>query len=92
MFLSDFDYDLPENLVAQQPLPNRTDSRLLHLTVDGLSHEQFPDLLNHLHAGDLLVLNDTQVVKARLHGEKDSGGLAEVLLERVVVLDANVAV
>jgi S-adenosylmethionine:tRNA ribosyltransferase-isomerase len=90
MFLSDFDYDLPENLVAQQPLPNRTDSRLLHLTVDGLSHEQFPDLLNHLHAGDLLVLNDTQVVKARLHGEKDSGGLAEVLLERVVILDANV--
>ena len=91
MFLSDFDYDLPENLVAQQPLPNRTDSRLLHLTSKGVSHEQFPDLLNHLRAGDLLVLNDTQVVKARLHGEKDSGGLAEVLLERVVVLDTNVA-
>ena len=87
MFLSDFDYDLPENLVAQQPLPNRTDSRLLHLTPNGLRHEQFPDLLNYLRPGDLLVLNDTQVVKARLHGEKDSGGLAEVLLERVVVLD-----
>ena len=68
MFLSDFDYDLPENLVAQQPLPNRTDSRLLHLTPNGLRHEQFPDLLNYLRPGDLLVLNDTQVVKARLHG------------------------
>mgnify|MGYP000001672547 FL=1 len=89
MFLSDFDYELPENLIAQVPLPNRTDSRLLHLTPKGIDHEQFPDLLKHLRAGDLLVLNDTQVVKARLHGEKDSGGLAEVLLERVVVLDAN---
>ena len=87
MFLSDFDYDLPENLVAQQPLPNRTDSRLLHLTPNGLRHEQFPDLLNYLRPGDLLVLNDTQVVKARLHGEKDSGGLAEVLLERVIIMD-----
>ena len=89
MFLSDFDYELPENLVAQVPLPNRTDSRLLHLTSKGVSHEQFPDLLKHLHAGDLLMLNDTQVVKARLYGEKDSGGLAEVLLERVVATDAN---
>jgi S-adenosylmethionine:tRNA ribosyltransferase-isomerase len=88
MFLSDFDYELPENLIAQVPLPNRTDSRLLHLTPKGIDHEQFPDLLKHLRAGDLLVLNDTQVVKARLHGEKDSGGLAEVLLERVLV-DAN---
>ena len=89
MFLSDFDYELPENLIAQVPLPNRIDSRLLHLTPKGIDHEQFPDLLKHLRAGDLLVLNDTQVVKARLHGEKDSGGLAEVLLERVVVVDAN---
>ena len=68
MFLSDFDYELPENLIAQVPLPNRTDSRLLHLTPNGIDHEQFPDLLKHLRAGDLLVLNDTQVVKARLHG------------------------
>jgi S-adenosylmethionine:tRNA ribosyltransferase-isomerase len=90
MFLSDFDYELPEQLIAQVPLPSRTDSRLLHLTPEGLTHEKFPDLLMHLRAGDLLVLNDTQVVKARLHGEKDSGGSAEVLLERVVALAQDI--
>ena len=89
MRLSDFDYDLPPELIAQHPAARRTASRLLH--VDGrtgaLHDRQFADLVALLAPGDLLVVNDTRVIKARLRGRKDTGGEVEVLVERV--LDAN---
>ncbi len=83
MQLSDFDYHLPEHLIAQHPPEQRGGSRLLH--VDGLHLEDrlFSDLPAFLQAGDVLVFNDTRVIKARLFGEKDSGGKVEALIERV---------
>src|SRR5574340_91562 len=82
----DFDFELPQELIAQFPLPERSGSRLLYL--DGASGElqdrQFCDLPCFLRAGDVLVFNDTRVINARLHGVKDSGGRVEVLVERVV--------
>jgi S-adenosylmethionine:tRNA ribosyltransferase-isomerase len=87
--LSDFDYDLPEHLIAQSPAANRTDSRLLRLTGGEIVHGRFTDLAKILRAGDLLVMNDTRVVKARLLATKDSGGSAEVMLERVLLPDEN---
>ncbi|MEZ5597409.1 MAG: tRNA preQ1(34) S-adenosylmethionine ribosyltransferase-isomerase QueA [Pseudomonadales bacterium] len=86
----DFQYSLPAELIARLPLPERSASRLLHLPYgDGLHHRQFRDLPDLLQPGDVLVLNDTRVLKARLRGEKDSGGRAEVLVERLV--DAHAA-
>ncbi len=83
MQLSDFHYHLPPELIAQQPLPQRSASRLLHL--DGAMHDSRIDALpDILKAGDLLVFNDTRVIPARLHGVKDSGGKVEVLVERVL--------
>lgn len=87
MRLSDFDYHLPEELIAQHPLPERSASRLLHCAPDGLHDRLFTDLPRLLRAGDLLVFNDTRVIKARLHGSKASGGRIEALVERV--LDAR---
>lgn len=82
--LSDFDFELPPALIAQHPAPERSASRLLDgrnaQPVDRIFRE-LPDLLR---AGDLLVFNDTQVVKARLFGEKPSGGKLELLVERVL--------
>jgi S-adenosylmethionine:tRNA ribosyltransferase-isomerase len=83
MRLSDFDYTLPPELIAQVPAARRDASRLLVVGRDSLCHRRFPDLGALLRAGDLLVLNDTRVIKARLMGEKDSGGRAEVLVERI---------
>ena len=82
--LADFDYELPPELIAQFPLPERTASRLL--VVDGARREdrRFADLPGLLHPGDLLVFIDTRVLRARLHGLKDSGGRVEVLIERPV--------
>ncbi|HNQ57728.1 MAG: tRNA preQ1(34) S-adenosylmethionine ribosyltransferase-isomerase QueA [Rhodocyclaceae bacterium] len=82
--LADFDYDLPQELIAQFPLPERTASRLL--VVDGakLEDRRFSDIPQLLRAGDLLVFNDTRVLHARLHGIKDSGGRVEVLIERPI--------
>ena len=82
--VDDFDYDLPAELVAQHPAPERTASRLLRLAPDGVSDHAFADLPQFLSPGDVLVFNDTRVVKARLHGVKDSGGKIEVLVERVL--------
>jgi S-adenosylmethionine:tRNA ribosyltransferase-isomerase len=85
MRLSDFHYDLPEQLIAQRPLEHRGDSRLLHLKSDGVvSDRHFADLLELLRPGDLLVFNDTRVIPARLHGHKSSGGRVEILIERLV--------
>lgn len=86
MQTSDFDFNLPEALIAQFPTPERTASRLLCL--DGnhgrLHDSMFSDLPNLLQPGDLLVFNDTRVIKARLQGRKMSGGKIEVLVERVL--------
>lgn len=83
MRLSDFDYHLPTELIASQPLVKRDDSRLLVLA-NPLQDRQFKDILDHLNSGDLLVLNNTRVVKARLFGQKVTGGKVEVMLERVI--------
>jgi S-adenosylmethionine:tRNA ribosyltransferase-isomerase len=82
--VDDFDYELPEALIAQHPEPKRTASRLLRLAADRLSDQAFADLPRFLSAGDLLVFNDTRVIKARLCGHKASGGRIEVLIERVL--------
>lgn len=86
---ADFHYELPEELIARYPSEQRSDCRLL--CVDGnsgeLAHRRFPDLLDLLEPGDLLVFNDTRVIPARLHGHKASGGKVEMLLERP--LDAH---
>jgi len=82
--VEDFDFDLPEALIAQHPAPERTGSRLLRLARDGVSDHAFAALPGFLAPGDVLVFNDTRVIKARLFGAKDSGGRVEVLIERVV--------
>ena len=83
MQLKDFAYSLPESLIAQAPAPRRDGSRLLQMLGDTVIHRRFADLPDLLRPGDLLVLNDTRVIKARLRAEKDSGGRAEVLVERI---------
>ena len=80
--LDDFDYTLPPDLIAQQPLPERAGSRLLVVRDDAFADQRFADLADLLAPGDLLVLNDTRVLHARLHGSKASGGQIEVLIER----------
>ncbi|HET9651244.1 MAG TPA: tRNA preQ1(34) S-adenosylmethionine ribosyltransferase-isomerase QueA, partial [Usitatibacter sp.] len=86
MRLSDFDYALPPELIAQHPAAERSASRLLHLdgATGAMSDLMFRDIVSLLHAGDVLVVNDTRVIKARLHGRKDTGGEVEVLVERVL--------
>ncbi len=84
----DFHFDLPPELIAQRPLPERTASRLLVLPAEGpVQDRRFTDLEALLRPGDLLVLNNTRVIPARLHGRKATGGRVEVLVERV--LDAH---
>jgi S-adenosylmethionine:tRNA ribosyltransferase-isomerase len=85
MNLSEFDYELPPRLIAQRPAPRRAGSRLLHL--DGRSGAlrdlAFADLPDLIDARDALVLNDTRVIKARLHGARESGGRIELFIERI---------
>jgi S-adenosylmethionine:tRNA ribosyltransferase-isomerase len=84
MQLADFDFDLPDELIAQFPPETRGASRLLHVDMAGACRDRlFRDLPALLRADDLLVLNDTRVIKARLFGQKDSGGRVELLVERV---------
>jgi len=80
--LADFDFDLPAGLIAQHPLPDRAASRLLHVGHGRLVDHHFGDVLELLDRDDLLVFNDTLVIKARLFGHKSSGGKVEVLVER----------
>ena len=82
--LSDFDFDLPPERIAQLPLPNRSASRLLHVDGSDLIDRQFFDIVELLAPGDLLVMNDTRVLKARFFGVKETGGQVEVLVERVL--------
>ena len=82
--LSDFDFELPEALIAQHPAATRSGSRLLDGTAPSPVDHIFKDFPGLLRAGDLLVFNDTKVVKARLFGEKATGGKVELLVERVL--------
>ena len=81
--LDDFDYPLPQELIAQAPLARRTDSRLLRVSPQ-LADLHFSDLPGLLAPGDLLVFNDTRVIHARLFGTKDTGGQVEVMIERAL--------
>lgn len=85
MRLSDFNFDLPDRLIAQYPTTKRRASRLL--VVEGKSapllDRRFGEFPSFLRSGDLLVFNDTKVIRARLHGRKESGGIVEVLIERI---------
>lgn len=83
MNVDDFDFDLPDELIARRPAAERTGSRLLSLTGAGIGHHRFPDLAGFVRPGDLLVFNDTRVIPARLFGAKQSGGKIEVLVERI---------
>jgi S-adenosylmethionine:tRNA ribosyltransferase-isomerase len=82
--IDDFDYELPAELIAQHPSAARSGSRLLALSGETLSDHRFSDLPQLLSPGDLLVFNDTKVIKARLFGRKDTGGRIEVLIERLL--------
>lgn len=90
MHISDFDFDLPEHLIAQNPPAVRGSSRLLvALPNQPFADQHFADLLNYVRAGDVFVFNNTKVMKARLFGQKASGGKIEALIERV--LDTHTA-
>ncbi len=93
MKVSDFHYELPEELIAHHPAQQRSGSRLLLLGrhSGSIEHRRFTDFPALLQADDLLVFNDTRVIPARLYGRKDSGGKVEVLLERVLADNEVVA-
>ena len=83
MRTADFYYDLPQELIAQDPLEDRSSSRLMHISLkDGsIEHRHFTDILDYLNKGDCLVINDTKVIPARLYGHKEeTGALIEILL------------
>src|SRR5947207_6860333 len=82
--LSDFDYALPPELIAQVPADERTSSRLLHVAGDAFADLHFRDLPELIASGDLVVFNDTRVIRARLAGRKPTGGRVEALIERIV--------
>ena len=83
MKTSDFNYDLPEKLIANYPLDQRSSSRLL-VYKDQIDHKTFRDVINYFEEGDLLVVNNTSVIPARVYGNKESGGSVEVMLERIM--------
>ena len=82
--VDDFDFPLPPELIAQHPAAERRGNRLLHVCGQQLTDRQFAELPTLLQAGDLLVFNDTRVIKARFFGQKPTGGQVEILLERIV--------
>ena len=83
MKTSDFNYDLPDELIADYPLESRSASRLL-VYFNKIQHKSFIDILDYLNEGDLLVLNNSSVIPARVFGKKESGGFVEVMLERIM--------
>ena len=86
MNIDDFNYNLPQNLIAQSPLKERRDSRLLIInpTEQTLQDSFFKQFTSHLSSNDLVIFNDTKVIKARLFGKKLSGGKVELLVERIL--------
>ena len=85
--LDDFDYALPQALIAQSPAASRSASRLLHVDGDRLEDLAFRDLVARVAPGDTVVMNDTRVIRARVAGRKPSGGRVELLVERIVGAD-----
>ena len=83
MKTSDFDYHLPEELIANYPLDRRSSSRLL-IYSDKVEHKHFLNIVDYLSSGDLLIVNNTSVIPARIFGTKDSGGAVEIMLERIM--------
>jgi len=83
MKTSDFDYYLPEELIADYPLDSRISSRLL-IHSDKVEHKHFSNIVDYLSSGDLLVVNNTSVIPARIFGTKESGGAVEIMLERIM--------
>lgn len=86
MKLNDFNFDLPPDLIAKFPLAKRSGSRLLTLNnpTGEISHGHFSDIIDQLNEHDLLIFNDTKVIPARLFGKKKTGGLVEILIERIL--------
>ena len=89
MKVSDFHFDLPNELIARFPATERTSSRLLYLEADSgedarLQHLKFKDLLDKVSPGDLMVFNNTRVIPARIFGQKETGGKVEILVERIL--------
>jgi S-adenosylmethionine:tRNA ribosyltransferase-isomerase len=82
--LDDFDYALPPELIAQSPATTRTGSRLLHVDGATLADLAFPDVVDLVAPGDVVVMNDTRVLRARVAGSKPSGGRVELLVERLL--------
>src|SRR5574343_454142 len=89
--VDDFDFPLPPELIAQHPAAERTGSRLLHVAGPQLTDRRFAELPSLVKAGDLLVFNDTRVIKARFFGQKATGGQVEVMLERIASAQEAVA-
>jgi len=83
MKTSDFDYHLPEELIANYPLESRSSSRLL-INYDKVEHKHFSNIVDYFSSGDLLVVNNTSVIPARIFGTKESGGAVEIMLERIM--------
>jgi S-adenosylmethionine:tRNA ribosyltransferase-isomerase len=84
MHLSDFEFNLPPDLIARYPLAKRSESRLLCLENNATSSRQFFEMENLLHPGDLLIFNNTKVIPARIFGQKSTGGQVEILVERIL--------
>ena len=80
MNLNEFDYDLPDSAIAQEPLLNRTDSRLLIDIEDQIKHSRVSNFPEIIKSGDLIVMNNTRVLPARFHTRKSTGGKVEFLL------------
>src|SRR3990167_1515735 len=89
---SDFDFELPRQAIARYPSSVRSESKLLALPKQGsLQHDRFKSIRSYLKAGDLLILNDTKVIPARLLGRKETGGRVEVLIERILATNLALA-
>lgn len=84
MLLSDFDYALPDELIARYPTQKRTQSRLFACLPEGDRHLQFADVIDLLHPNDCLIFNNTKVIPARLHARKPTGGMVECMIERII--------
>ncbi|MEO1904047.1 MAG: S-adenosylmethionine:tRNA ribosyltransferase-isomerase, partial [Methylococcales bacterium] len=86
MYKSDFIYSLPKALIAQEPLADRTGSRLMQVGADqhSITHLRFLDLIDLVEDKDILIFNDTRVIPARLWGKKQTGGKVELLIERII--------
>ncbi len=86
MLIEEFNFDLPQHLIAQTPLQKRDSSRLLVLNKNtkSFSDKKFTEFIDFLNPNDLLIFNDTRVIKARLFGKKITGGKVEIMIERII--------